>query len=112
LQKPFRKNKKIMKEQKTRAAPRKRPEAERRGKDEEPHSTEAVGEECIRDQNNCKSYHKLVKNFLMERGLGEMVEKYDTKYHTRYYFIVCLLMVRHHLKEEHFPNTYQQIVEG
>lgn len=48
----------------------------------------------------------------MERGLGEMIEKYDTKYHTRYYFIVCLLMVKHHLKEEDFPNTYQHIVEG
>lgn len=73
---------------------------------------EAAGEEGMRDQNNCKCYHKLVKKFLIEQGLGPMIEKYDSKYHTRYYFIVALLMVKHHLGEEDFPARYQAIVEG
>ena len=71
-----------------------------------------MGEEGIRDQNNCKSYHKLVKNFLIEKGLGEMIEKYDSKYHTRYYFIVSLLMVKHRLDVDDFPALYQVIVDA
>lgn len=63
-------------------------------------------DEGIRDQNNCKSYHKLLKNFLIERGLGPLIEEYDKKYHTRYYFIVCLLMVKYHLAIDDFPRIY------
>ena len=77
-------------------------------------SNETTLEEGIRDQNNCKSYHKLVKNYLIEQGLGEMIEKYESKYHTRYYFIVSLLMVKYCLPGHgnDFPATYQRIVEG
>jgi hypothetical protein len=34
-------------------------------------------EESIRNQNNCKSYHKLVKNYLIEQGLREAIDLYD-----------------------------------
>ena len=37
------------------------------------HSTTFV-EDGIRDQNNCKSYHKLVKNYLMSRGFAHLFD--------------------------------------
>jgi hypothetical protein len=33
-------------------------------------------EDGIRDQNNCKSYHKLVKNYLMGKGLTHLFDKH------------------------------------
>lgn len=69
-------------------------------------------EEGIRDQNNCKSYHKLVKNFLIEKGLGEVIEQYESKYHTRYYFIISLLIVKYRLPSEDFLSRYQAIVDA
>jgi hypothetical protein len=32
-----------------------------------------VGDENIRDQNNCKSYHKLLKNYLISKGHEELI---------------------------------------
>jgi hypothetical protein len=75
-------------------------------------SNETGADEGIRDQNNCKSYHKLVKNYLIEKGLAQMIEQYESKYHTRYYFIVGLIMVKHQLKENNFPAIYQGIVDA
>jgi hypothetical protein len=40
-----------------------------------------------------------------------MIEKYESKYHTRYYFIVALLMIKHYLKED-FTSIYQSIVNS
>ena len=70
----------------------------------------AFVEEGIRDQNNCKSYHKLVKNFLMSRGLTHLFDEYEVEYHTRYYFIVALIFIKYYLKED-FNEVYTQIVQ-
>lgn len=37
-------------------------------------STNAMENTGIRDQNNCKSYHKLVKNYLLSKGLGGLFD--------------------------------------
>lgn len=34
-------------------------------------------EDGIRDQNNCKSYHKLVKNYLMSKGLEHLFDEFE-----------------------------------
>lgn len=47
----------------------------------------------IRDQNNCKTYHKLVKNHLQKLSLSHLIEPYESKYHTRYYFTICLMII-------------------
>ena len=57
-----------------------------------------VVEEGIRDQNNCKSYHKLVKNYLMSKGFAHLFDEYEVEYHTRYYFIVALIFIKYYLK--------------
>ena len=63
----------------------------------EEHST-SMNDEGMRDQNNCKSYHKLVKNYLLEKGLVHLFDKYEVEYHTRYYFIVALIFIKYYLK--------------
>ena len=73
------------------------------------HSTTFV-EDGIRDQNNCKSYHKLVKNYLMSRGFAHLFDEYGVEYHTRYYFIVALIFIKYYLKED-FNEVYAQIVQ-
>ena len=66
-------------------------------------------EDGIRDQNNCKSYHKLVKNYLMGKGLERLFDDYEVEYHTRYYFIAALIFIKYYLKED-FNEVYAQIV--
>ena len=63
----------------------------------------------IRDQNNCKSYHKLVKNYLLSKGLVGLFDDFDVGYHTRYYFIAALIFIKYFLKEN-FNETYKEIV--
>ena len=77
-----------------------------------PEEMESTGieEEGIRDQNNCKSYHKLVKNHLLTKGLAHLFDEYGVEYHTRYYFIVALIFIKYYLKEN-FNEVYQQIVQ-
>ena len=29
--------------------------------------------DIVRDQNNCKSYHKIVRNYLISNGLGSLL---------------------------------------
>jgi hypothetical protein len=69
-----------------------------------------VIDDGIRDQNNCKSYHKLVKNYLISKGLEHLFDEYGVEYHTRYYFIVALIFIKHYLKED-FNEAYAQIVQ-
>ena len=64
----------------------------------------------IRDQNNCKSYHKLVKNYLMSKGLDHLFDEYGVSYHTRYYFVVALIFIKYYLHED-FNEAYKQIVQ-
>lgn len=40
-------------------------------------STEVMENNLIRDQNNCKSYHKLVKNYLLSKGMSHLFDEYE-----------------------------------
>ena len=40
-------------------------------------STEVAENGGIRDQNNCKSYHKLVKNYLLSKDLSHLFDSYE-----------------------------------
>lgn len=86
---------------------------ERRGKvtpvTEESRPEETLGD-SIRDQNNCKSYHKIVKNYLISKGKGGLLESYENQYHTRYYFICALIFIRHYLDSD-FTDTYRSLVD-
>ena len=73
------------------------------------HST-TLNDEGMRDQNNCKSYHKLVKNYLLEKKLVHLFDEYEVEYHTRYYFIVALIFIKYYLKQD-FNEAYAKIVE-
>lgn len=66
-------------------------------------------DDMIRDQNNCKSYHKLVKNYLLSKGLIHLFDDHPVEYHTRYYFIVALIFIKYYLKED-FSEVYGKIV--
>lgn len=64
------------------------------------HSTNVVDDCGIRDQNNCKSYHKLVKNYLLEKGLEHLFGEYQVGYHPRYYFVVALIFIKYYLGQD------------
>lgn len=70
------------------------------------HSTDVIDDCGIRDQNNCKSYHKLVKNYLLEKGLEHLFQEYQVGYHPRYYFVVALIFIKFYLKVD-FTQVYE-----
>lgn len=64
----------------------------------EEHSTDVIDDCGIRDQNNCKSYHKIVKNYLFNKGMEYLFGEYNIGYHPRYYFVVALIFIKYYLK--------------
>lgn len=64
----------------------------------EENSTDSSRDDSMRNQNNCKSYHKLVKNYLIQRRLGHLFDQYEVSYHPRYYFVVALIFIKYYLR--------------
>lgn len=64
----------------------------------------------IRGQNNCKTYHKLVKNYLTVKGLDHLFDEYEVEYHAKKYFVVSLIFIKYYLKQN-FNEVYEQIVQ-
>ncbi len=64
----------------------------------------------IRGQNNCKAYHKLVKNYLTVKGLDHLFDEYEVEYHAKKYFVVSLIFIKYYLKQN-FNEVYEQIVQ-
>lgn len=52
----------------------------------------------------------MVKNYLVSKNLGHLIQSYEEHYPTKYYFVIALIIIKHHLKED-FSNIYQQIAE-
>lgn len=64
----------------------------------------------MREQNICKSYHKLVKNYLLSRHLEDFIMKHEKVYHAKYYFQLALAIIQVEAKESNFLPIYKELV--
>ena len=52
-----------------------------------------------------------MKNYLISKEQGHLLEPYENQYHTRYYFVIALLLIREHLDDQNFTPTYLELVD-
>ena len=70
-----------------------------------------VSEKKIRDQNNCKTYHKIVRRFMKLNQYEGYILEFENMFHTRYYFTLVLAVIKYQIHIADFEERYSNLVK-